>query len=345
MNDTLCSLYFLIGVSLLAQQGCASYYDLTKEDVEKGMIPLEAAIRVTRDDSSIIESGPYCHVLIEEPSDFVVGSGLDRVTGMPFAGKVLRSEIDSTRQIPTNNSRSSQATHLIVWRKQKPSLLFEENKYLDITPEYQPGLWCVGTVTASEQTQLFNGRIDPSAMRRIETNRSQASEGPDFFAPSLPTSGGRGQKQYKWANLGIGPLSTDRDRGAILVSFSMLSKSSLYSVRFTTTIPNIPLPGTSGGPKSSVYELAAMYGIALKSQFFAASVSAGISYVGGSETIPLQPGLGYKTVELSTASFPLDLELSLTPTSAIGIAVKFYSTFNSRKSWNGTAFCVQFGEL
>ncbi|HLA69556.1 MAG TPA: hypothetical protein VJN65_07620 [Bacteroidota bacterium] len=331
----------LIAASIILQQGCASFHELTKEEIDKGMISDEAAIRVLRVDGSVIESRPYRHALIQEPSDFVVGSGVDRVTQMPFAGKVLRSEIDSTRQI----GMSSQGTHFIVWRKHNASLLFEENEYLDITPEYQTGLWCVGTVTEHEQTRLFKGRIDSSTIRRIETNRWGNPEGANLFTFSLPTSGGPAKGQYRWASLGIGPLSTDRDRGAFLVSYSAYSKGSLYTVRFTTTFPQIGTPGGGSSPAFSVYELAAMYGFSLKSQFLAASISAGISYAGGSEQISLQPNPGYKTADFSTVSLPLELELSFTPMSAVGIGVKFYATSNSRKSWTGSAFCLHIGEL
>lgn len=91
------SLYIVIAVSFVTLQGCTFNYVLTQEDVNKGVIPIETSIRVTPDDSRVIESGPFRHVFVQEAFDFVIRSGSERKSGMPFAGKVLRSEIDSTR--------------------------------------------------------------------------------------------------------------------------------------------------------------------------------------------------------------------------------------------------------
>lgn len=323
-----------VAVSLIVFQGCTSYYVLTEEEVNKKGISSETAIRVTRNDSSVVESGPFRHLLVQEPSDLIIGSGSERKSGKPFTGKVPRLEIDSARQIQVEKTDGVQQTFFVLWLNNKTSLAFSEYDYLNITPEHQTGLWCAGTVTDGNHVQPFKGRIDSLSIRKIE------AEGISLFHPSLPSSGDASEQEFQWANLGLGVAG---GLGAsFLANYSLLSKTTFYSARFTS-IFTLLFPGASGGSERQMVEFAALYGLGFKSRFLAASVSGGISYVSGSEQVSLQSTPGYKTIEFSTVSFPLDLELAITPLQSFGIALKIFSTSNSKKSWGGGALCLQFG--
>ncbi len=327
---------------LLSAYGCSSYYPLTREEVDAGMIPPETSIRITRDDGSTIESGAFRHAMVKEPSDFVTGVGLDRTSGKRFSGMVARSEIDSVRHIQVADPSRREQTYLVCWLANGTSIGFPEQDVLSIVPEQEPGLWCVGTQVESGLTKAFNGRIDPSDIRLIEEERI------DALHPSLPTSGGRAAGQFLWFTLGIGAgpgPQSGHAPPAFLVEGSMLSKASLYSARMTVSFT---VPGLSDHRpnKFHVLELAALYGVALKSQLFSLSISTGISYVRGSEDIDNITFGGNKiTYSYATASFPLDIEAAITLSSHFGISLKYFSTSNSKKSWRGGALCVQLGNL
>lgn len=317
------SRYIIIAAFLVAQNGCTSYYELTREEIEKGMIPSETALRITRNDSSIVESGAYRHALVREPTDFVIGSGSERQSGRQFAGKVPRSEIDSTRQIEVVNSHGVQETFFICWLRTKTSLAFKEYDFLNITAEDPPGLWCAGTVTDRDQVRPFKGRIDPFTINRIE------AKGMTLIHPSPPSFGESEEERHHWLTLGLGIAPSKG--AAFLAGYSLLSKTTLYSGRFITIFP-APLPEQRS--RFFAGEVAALFGLALKSRFFMASVSGGISYLQGSEES-----------KFSTIGFPLDLEVAIAPLRSFGVAAKIFSTPNSKKSWNGFLLSMRFGEL
>lgn len=307
--------------------GCTSYYEIAPEDVNTGKIPSERAIRVIQRDGKVIESGAYRHIVVEEPVDLVVGTGTDRKSGRSFSGTIRRADIDSSRQIQIENASLARETYFLVWLRNKTTLAFPEYDYLNMTPEHQPGLWCAGTMTDGDHARPFKGRIDLSDITGIETKEIT------ILHPSLPSLNGPTAGEYQWTNLGLGfalPVGA-----AFLGSYSFLSSSTLYSVRFTAAT-SLNFPGANEASRSAI-EIAALYGLGFKSRFFLASVSGGISYVNGSEE-------RYPDVfRYSTVSFPLDLELAITPSQSFGIAAKIFSTSNPLKSWGGFVVCLQFG--
>lgn len=291
---------FIIAL-LVTQQGC-SYYLLTQAEVNEGKIPPEASIRVTRIDSSVVESGPFRHLVVGGPSDLVIGSGMERRSGKLFAGTVSRSEIDSARQIQVMSTDGVRETFLVCWLKNKISIGFAEYDYLDITPEHAVGLWSVGTVTDRGRTEPFKGRIDSADIKMIE------AEGLSLFRPALSTRG------RHWANIGIGSGREGiggREAAAFLVSYSYLSGNTLYSARMIGSFP-VPVPGGEG-ESLTFFEIGGLFGLGFKSRFLTATMSGGISYVKGSEKLkfPLE-------LKFSTVSFPLDLEVALTPFESFG---------------------------
>jgi len=305
--------YVLTVVSLAILQGCASYYMLTHEEVDNRLIPIESTIRVMQRDSSIVESGPFRHTFVQEPSDFVIGSGSERKSSTRYAGRVLRTETDSTAQIELKNTNGVTETYFICWLKDRTSLAFAEYDYLNITPELQAGLWCAGTITQGDQTRAFKGRIDLNTIQTIEAKA---------FSPFRRSAL---SPKSRWVNVGLGG---GKGAAAFLASYSFLSGSTAYSGRFVTAFTP---PIVEARRSFSFAEIAALYGVGFKSRFFSASLSAGISYVNGSEG-----------VHFSTIGFPIDIEAAITPLQSFGFAGKIFWTSNSKKSWGGLAICLQF---
>jgi len=130
----------------------------------------------------------------------------------------------------------------------------------------------------------------------------------------------------EWINTGLGG---GKGAGAFLVSYSFLSGSSVYSGRLVTAFT---LPVVEARRSFSFTEIAGLYGLGFKSRFFKASISAGISYVTGSDR-----------GDFSTVGFPIDIEATITPFESFGFAGKVFWSANSKKPWGGFAICLQFG--
>lgn len=324
----------MIAAASLILEGCYSYQELTHEEVSKGMIPPEVAIRITRTDGSVVQSGPYRHVLVQEPSDFIIGSGLNRKTGWSFSGTVSRSDIDSVREVRIKDPRGEERLYLLVWLSNQSSFAFEEYGHLDITPGHESGLWCAGVLADGNRAGPFKGRIDNLTIQKVEAERSS------LFHPSPPWAGEDGGPIIQRMNLGLGFCRVSGDgAAAFLADYTLLSRSTLYSVRMLTTFTP-PLPEVRTSP--SLTEFAALYGVGTSSRFFSASAAVGVSYVRRSVRIPLAGGPGYRSDDFSTISFPIGLEVAITPFKYSGVAAKYFATYNSRISCAGLALCLQF---
>ena len=308
---------FIIAL-LVTQPGCSSYR-LTEEEVNRGNIPSDHKVRIVLIDSSIVESGSYKHLVVQEPADLVTGSGTERRSGKPFAGVISRSEIDSARVVELTGPKKTSAAY-VCWLKNGTSVGFTEYDYLDITPEHAPGLWCAGSRAGRGPSRPFKGRIDSAEIAMIE------AEDYFLFHPAFP-----GQGKH-WANFGIGG---GRGSAAALLSYSYLTGNILGGVRMIGTFP---LPVAENRQNITLFEIGGLVGLGFKSRFLEASVSGGISYVNGSD------GRGpHRT--FSGVSFSRDLEIGLTPFELFGFGLKLFSTSNSQMEWKGFFLFIQFGRI
>jgi hypothetical protein len=336
--------FHYLAFSSLLLAGCTAFRELSTEELDQGLIPMESPIRVTRRDGSTIESGAFLHAFVRDSSDFIIGSGSERKSGRSFAGKVPRTEIDSSRQIVYTPPAGEQHVLLLFYLKNNTSLAFAEYEYLNVTPDLEPGLWFTGTLSDGVNTRLAKGRIDLSSVGKVEAKKFVA------FNPSLPSSGKDSKQNFQWFDLGLGPLEVDldgrggRDVGSFLLQYSLFSQGSLYSVRLISTFDGLPIPvyHEGGGARSTLWELGALYGVSFTSTFLTASAALGLAYVGGASSAPLQAPPGYTRTKIGTVSLPIDLEVVLTPFPPLGIGLTYYSSFNSQKPFTGFAFCIQF---
>lgn len=82
--------------------GCYTYDDITKEDLIEGYPGPEMSIRIILNDDTLIESPVFCHMLATEVNTIVGGVGEDRVSLRAFTGLISLKEIDSSKQVRTD---------------------------------------------------------------------------------------------------------------------------------------------------------------------------------------------------------------------------------------------------
>jgi hypothetical protein len=152
-----------------------------------------------------------------------------------------------------------------------------------------------------------------------------------------------------WFNTGLGICNVN-SYGDYLVSFginySEHIKRGLISYRF---IRNEEFILFGPRPSESVWDLGVLYGRFAKTSDGFASVSAGVSYVGGVRRGKFLSSSGwisnYEKLTFRTIGIPLEGQLFWTPTSFVGIGIYGFANMNLEKSFFGGLLCIQIGKI
>ena len=152
-----------------------------------------------------------------------------------------------------------------------------------------------------------------------------------------------------WFNAGLGACKVNR-RGeypSLGINFSYQIKRSLISLR---CIYNFEFEILEPSPSESVWDVGALYGRFAKASYGFASVSGGVSYVGGVRRGRLLSSSGwfsekYEKLTFNTVGIPIEGQLFWTPTSFFGIGICGFANMNPEKSFFGGLLCIKIGKL
>lgn len=151
-----------------------------------------------------------------------------------------------------------------------------------------------------------------------------------------------------WVNAGLG-LGAFDSRLAGSTGISLLSYQTgirIVSIRNNIEV-SIVLFGHSPSPEESVWDIGILYGIIAKGSYGSASISGGVSLVGGIRRGKPLPGSSYRYEELSfkTVGIPIEAQLFFTPFSFLGVGFYGFANLNLEKSFWGALLCLQVGKL
>ena len=152
--------------AIVIVSGCYTYAPMTNDEQTEGYPRIEDEIRITLTDGSLIESPAYLHVLTREPSDLIVGIGQERKKSTPFKGVIVKTDLDSSKEVSTKEGLS-----YICWLKNKTSIAFKPNEYLKLTGADPPGFWCAGPRTSPDGTTDFKGMVTRGQIGGIEVKK------------------------------------------------------------------------------------------------------------------------------------------------------------------------------
>lgn len=152
------------------------------------------------------------------------------------------------------------------------------------------------------------------------------------------------EKHHYWINIGFGGSSHGISSGAI---FSYRIKGNLISFRF---IYNEELNILGPSPSESVWEFGLLYGINTKASYGLASISGGISMVGGVRRGKYLSSEGwfssnYEKLTFMSIGIPIEGQLFWTPFSFLGVGIYAFANLNTEGSFAGALICLQLGIL
>ncbi len=170
----------------------------------------------------------------------------------------------------------------------------------------------------------------------------------DVNAENSSESNGR---EFDWYNAGVGVSSFGDAKG---MSFSYTTDKGLISLRY---IHNFS--GLSSRPllQESIWDAGVLYGMVARTSFGLASVSGGVSAVGGVRVQEPERGsydiggsvlpysLGDEVERFYTVGIPLAGQLLWTPNPYIGLGIYGYANLNPEVSFAGALLGVQLGSL
>ncbi|MGB9591901.1 MAG: hypothetical protein ACPL1K_05230 [Candidatus Kryptoniota bacterium] len=150
--------------------------------------------------------------------------------------------------------------------------------------------------------------------------------------------------QFFWANAGVGGSSFGISPG---ISLSYQSGKSLVSFRY---VYNKELNILGPWPSETVWDIGLLYGRSAKASYGLASVSGGVSFVGGVRRGKYLSSSGwfssrYEELPFFTVGIPVEGQLFWTPLPFLGIGFYGFANLNAEKSFIGALLCIQIGKL
>ena len=128
------------------------------------------------------------------------------------------------------------------------------------------------------------------------------------------------------------------------------NKNNLFSIRAIRSSEVSIAIGLPGGttPKESVWDIGLLYGRSVNTSRISASISAGISLVGGVRRGELLQSSGfifvtrqYEKRTFLAVGFPIDGRLFWTPSPYIGIGICGFADWNRKRSFIGGLLCIR----
>ena len=106
-------------------------------------------------------------------------------------------------------------------------------------------------------------------------------------------------------------------------------------------------------PAESDWDVGMLYGLMGKAKYAMASISAGLSVVGGVHRGEFLYSSGswfgttdhYENNEFSTIGIPVEAQLLITPSASFGFGIYRFANLNAEESFTGGLICLQFGRL
>lgn len=177
---------------------------------------------------------------------------------------------------------------------------------------------------------------------------------PFIFGQSITSDS---SKQFFWLNGGIGVSSVHGGLGSYPGassfggSFCYQSDNSLHSFRYIRN-EEFQLLG-SDLPTETVWDCGALYGRIAKASYGFASISCGISILGGVRRGRYLSSSGnwffatryYDENNFITIGIPVEGQLFWMPSSFFGIGLYGFANLNNEKSFAGALLCIQLGKL
>ena len=152
-----------------------------------------------------------------------------------------------------------------------------------------------------------------------------------------------------WVNLGYGGSSVGKSFGA---SYSQQLAGGLLSGRFIYNREDTSILFSGPAPAERVWDIGMLYGLMGKEKYAMASISAGLSVVGGvhrGEFLYRTTGIfgrrHYEKNEFSNIGIPVELQLFITPFAFLGLGFYGFANLNAEESFAGGLICLQLGKL
>lgn len=165
----------LLCVSLLLE-GCYSYCAIAQDENGKVVLKPDQNIKIDLKDETEIEVEPYRYISVEEPENFVYGTGIriDKAkdSSVEFTGKIYPVSCDSNPSYVSSGWYSKGERRYDYYLSDGTVTQFNQGKFIVVDSSKGPGLWiCNGEIVSGwSDTSINNTRIPFENIKNIETD-------------------------------------------------------------------------------------------------------------------------------------------------------------------------------
>ncbi len=156
--------------------GCYSFSTISEGEREQILADPGEQIRIHLDDTSTITLSPYHFTQVQEPSDFVYGSGARWDSSArhhdSFRGKSPFISVDTVYHTtgPLWNLHK-EINYCEFVTPDSSTLRFAEDNFFVVRRDGGTGLWCAGQKESDGHSEWFTGRIPTGRIVQIETQK------------------------------------------------------------------------------------------------------------------------------------------------------------------------------
>ena len=172
------SIYVVILISsALCLESCYSLIPLAETEHHDVSTTDNETIVITLQDGTRIESPPYHHTQVSEPSEFVLGTGerlsKENKNEGVFEGKIIPVRIDPGEKKYERGVNSwEHSPYHDFWLSDTSKIRCFDKDFIAITKAEGTGFWCVGSVN----NKTYKGRILPENIKSVEVRRFALEE-------------------------------------------------------------------------------------------------------------------------------------------------------------------------
>ncbi len=128
------------------------------------------------------------------------------------------------------------------------------------------------------------------------------------------------------------------------MTFNYVKDSRILSARFlyAEKVPTAEIASqfnTTSKQLHFISDAGLLYGFASKTKFLLLSISAGVGYVWGRNTVE------YSTPYFASVALPVELQIGFSPLKPFGVCAYVFANLNFNNSFYGTMLCIQIGKV
>jgi len=159
--------------AILNLSGCYSFQTVSEEEKVGSRPPEDKQIKVILNNGNEVRVKAYHHTYVDSSENYIIGTGkkiIDEKVEMKYEGRLYDNQLDTCEILLIDEKEC-----LSCFMRDNSRIVFEDGKYLRITPKSEKGLWLTGNIyipnEISYTTEKISGLVHQNDIDEIKIEK------------------------------------------------------------------------------------------------------------------------------------------------------------------------------